>query len=116
MSPADVQRLREALSCSLGELAAAVGVDVRTVMAWEAGDLFPTKRHVVRLEALKAKGPGAIPRKSRGRATATGIALLADPRLWAIVRKLTAYPELLREVEKLAEPYDDPAPPSNPKP
>jgi transcriptional regulator with XRE-family HTH domain len=114
MSPAAVTRLREALSCSIGELASAVGVDVKTVMAWEAGDLFPTKRHVARLEALEAAGPTAIPRKSRSKANATGIALLGDPRVWTIVRKLTAHPEFLREVEKLASGYDDPAPPPKP--
>lgn len=111
MSPEDVQRLREALACSLGELAAAAGVDVKTVMAWESGELFPTKRHATRLEALKSAGPSAIPRKLRTNAPAGGIALLGEPRLWTIVRKLTAHPELLREVEKIAEPYDDPAPP-----
>lgn len=112
MSPADVKRLREALSCSIGELAAAVGVDVKTVMGWEAGDLFPTKRHVARLQALETAGPTAIPRKTRTRGSATGIALLGDPRLWTVVRKLTAHPDLLRDVEKLAAGYDDPAPPA----
>jgi transcriptional regulator with XRE-family HTH domain len=111
MSPAALKRLREALSCSLGELATAVGVDVKTVMAWEAGDLFPTKSHVARLDALEAAGPAAIPRKSRTKVAVTGIALLGDPRLWTILRKLTAHPDLLREVEKLADGYDDPAPP-----
>jgi DNA-binding transcriptional regulator YiaG len=108
VSPEDVQRLRETLSCSVGDLARAVGVEVKTVLAWESGDLFPTKTHAVRLEALKSAGPAAIPRKSRGKGAVTGMALLAEPRLWTIVRKLTAHPELLREVEKLAEHYDDP--------
>jgi transcriptional regulator with XRE-family HTH domain len=111
MSPEDVQRLRKELACSVGELAAAVGVEVRTVLAWESGDLFPTKRHAARLEALKSAGRDAFPRKSRGKAPAPGLALLAEPRLWAVLRKLTAHPELFREVEKLADGYDDPTPP-----
>lgn len=114
MSPDAVKRLRELLSCSVGELAAAVGTDVKTLMAWEAGDLFPTKRDVSRLNALEAAGPTAFPRKSRSKAAATGVALLADPRLWTIVRKLTAHPDLLRAVEKLADGYDDPVPPLKP--
>lgn len=114
MSPEDVQRLREMLSCSVGDLATAVGVEVKTVLAWESGDLFPTKRHAVRLEALQKAGPGAIPRKSRGKGAVTGIALLGEPRLWTIVRKLTAHPQFFREVEQLGERYDDPTPAAKP--
>jgi len=113
MSPEDVQQLRDALSCSIGELASAVGVDVKTVMAWESGELFPTKRHALRLETLKSQGPSAIQRRPRGKPP-TGIAALAEPRLWTLVRKLAAHPELLREAEKLADNYDDPAPPAKP--
>ena len=56
MQAEDVKRLRESLACSIGELAATVGVDVKTVLAWESGDLFPTKRHADKLKALAKAG------------------------------------------------------------
>jgi DNA-binding XRE family transcriptional regulator len=110
MLPEDIKRLRAELDCSIGELADAVGVDTRTLLGWEAGDLFPTKRHCDRLEALRREGPNAVPRKPRGKRPAGGLDLLADPRLWTLVRKLLAHPALFAEAEKIAERYDDPAP------
>jgi transcriptional regulator with XRE-family HTH domain len=107
MQPEDVKRIRGALACSIGELAAAVGVDVRTLLAWESGDQFPTKRHADRLAALEKEGPSAIKRK-RPAKTPEGPALLADPRFWTVVRKLATNPEFFAAVEKLSETYGDP--------
>ncbi len=105
----DIKRLRTALDCSVGELAEAAGVDVRTVLDWESGERFPTKRHADKLEALRGAAPGAIRRKLRGKKPPTGFALLADSRLWAIVRKLVAHADMMTEVERIATKYDDPA-------
>jgi DNA-binding transcriptional regulator YiaG len=104
MQPEDVRRIREALACSLGELAAAVGVDVKTLLAWESGDQFPTKRHADRLKALEAQGPSAIKRSPKR--PATGPDLLADPRFWTVVRKLATHPDLFSKVEQLSATYD----------
>jgi hypothetical protein len=109
MSPQDIERLRSDLTCSVGELATALGVETKTVLAWEAGELFPTKRHVERMNALQKAGPESFPRKRRGKKAPSGLELLGDARFWCIVRKLLFYPELLTQVEKLADRYDDPA-------
>jgi hypothetical protein len=105
MQPEDVRRIHDALACSLGDLAAAVGVDVKTLLAWESGDLFPTKRHADRLKALEKEGPSAIKRK-RSAKPPEGPELFTDPRFWAVVRKIATNPELFSKVEKLSEPYD----------
>lgn len=107
MQAEEVKRLRDALGCSVGELAATVGVDVKTVLGWESGDLFPTKRHADRLKQLEREGPTAIKRRAPRR-IASGLDLLAEPRFWTVVRKLVTHPELFSKVEKLAETYEEP--------
>lgn len=109
MSPEDIKALRRELGCTARELAAALEVEPDMVAAWERADLFPTKRHVGMMEALRAKGPSAIPKKRRKGAPASPMQALADPELWRLVRKLLVHPELRAAVEKLAEPYADPA-------
>jgi transcriptional regulator with XRE-family HTH domain len=104
MQAEDVKRLRESLGCSVGELAASVGVDVKTVLGWESGDLFPTKRHADRLKALERQGPSAVKRKSK--APATGADLLSDPRFWKVVQKLATNSDFFSKVEKLSETYE----------
>jgi transcriptional regulator with XRE-family HTH domain len=104
MRPDEIKKLREELGCSLGELAQAVGVDAKTLIAWESGDLFPTKRHVSRLEAVRRGGPEAV-RRPKAAPVASGLELLSDPRLWAIVTKLVQDAKFFAEVEKLAERY-----------
>jgi transcriptional regulator with XRE-family HTH domain len=112
MTAAEIRQLREELSCSVGELADALEVSVPTVLAWEAGDEFPTKRHVTRLSALRSGGAATFPRKKRkGRAPSSPNEALRDPRLWTIFRKLLAHPELFAEVDRLAARYDDPSDP-----
>lgn len=108
----DLKKLREELKCSTRELAAALDLDQKTVLAWETGETFPTKRHVTMMEALRKKGPDAIVRAPRGKAKKTGLQLLDEPRLWEVVRKLLEHPELFAQVAKLAEKYSDPASPA----
>lgn len=107
MSPEEIKELRTALQCTTRELGEAVGVDQKTIIEWEAGRLFPTKKYVDRMLALKEKGPGAVPKKARG-ASPSPMKVLADPALWEIVRKVVAHKKLRDEVTKLAANYADP--------
>lgn len=108
MSPEDIKALRQELGCTARELASALGLEQQTVLAWERGELFPTKRYCEAMEALRAKGPGAIPKKTKRKAV-TPMAALADPEVWRIVRKVIAHAELRAAVAKMAEGYADPA-------
>jgi DNA-binding transcriptional regulator YiaG len=104
----DIKALRAGLQCSTRELAEAVGVDQKTVIAWESAQLFPTKKFVDRMAALREKGPTAIPKKARGNAPSPA-RMLADPGFWQLVRKLIAHKKLRDEVTRLANDYPDPA-------
>jgi transcriptional regulator with XRE-family HTH domain len=106
VTPDDIKALRKDLSCTAKELAAALGLEQSTVLAWEKGDLFPTKAFVDKMAQLRAKGPAAIPKKAKG---ADPMKVLADPQLWELVRKLAANKKLRDEVVKLAASYPDPA-------
>lgn len=106
MTPEDLKALRKELACTAKELAHALGIEQSTVLAWEKGELFPTKPFIDKMEALRAKGPAAIPKKSKG---ADPMKVLADPALWELVRKLAAHKKLRDEVQKLAAAYPDPA-------
>ncbi len=112
MSPEELKQLRKELSCTAKELALTLGIEPKELSAWEAGELFPTKRYVGELEALRKKGPTSILRAPKGKAAAkTGMARLADAKLWELVRKLVEHPALFEQVNKLAEAYPDPAEP-----
>ena len=113
MAPEDIKALRQELSCSARELAAALGLEQDVVLEWERGELFPTKRLVGKMEELRKQGPAAIPRKKKS-APSSPHAMLADPTIWRLLRKLIAHPELRAAVVKLAEPYNDPADPVDP--
>jgi DNA-binding XRE family transcriptional regulator len=108
VGPDEIKALRKELGCTTRELGDAVGVDQKTVIDWEAGHLFPTKKYVDRMSVLREKGPSAVPKKARGAAPAP-MKVLADPGLWQLVRKLAAHKKLRDEVSKLAEGYVDPA-------
>lgn len=108
MTPEKIKELRAELKCTARELAGALGIEQSTVLSWESGELFPTKKHCDQMEALRAKGPGAIPKKAKG-AQASPMKVLADPTLWELVRKLVAHKKLRDEVSKLAAAYPDPA-------
>ncbi len=106
MTPDDIKALRKELGCTARELAAALELEQATVLAWERGEVFPTKRYVDAMTALAAKGPGAIPKKSKG---GDPMKTLTDPLLWELVRKLCAHKKLRDETAKLAAGYPDPA-------
>lgn len=112
VSPEDIKKLRDELKCTARELAQALKLDQKEVLAWEAGELFPTKRYVTQMEVLRRQGPSAIPRTPRGKAKKTGMQRLDDPKLWEVIRKLLEHPALFDQVAKLAEGYDDPAKPN----
>ncbi len=105
MTPDDIKALRKELACTAKELAQALGVEQATVLAWEKGDLFPTKQYVDKMTELRARGPAAIPKKAKGDAP---MKVLADPVLWELFRKIVAHKKLRDEVVKLASAYPDP--------
>ena len=114
MEADQIKALRQELGCTAKELAAALGIEHETVVAWEQGEQFPTKRFVGMMEELRRKGASAIPkapkrRRAAAAAAATPMQVLADPELWRLVRKLCAHAELRAAALKLAEGYPDPA-------
>ncbi len=106
MTPDELKSLRKELACTAKELAAALGLEQATVLAWEKGELFPTKPYIDKMSQLRVKGPGAIPRKSKG---SDPMKTLTDAAFWELVRKLAAHKKLRDEVAKLAAAYPDPA-------
>jgi DNA-binding XRE family transcriptional regulator len=108
LGPDEIKALRAFLQCSTRELGDAIGADQKTIIAWESGQLFPTKKYVDRMIALQQKGPSAVPKKARG-AAPPPLRVLADPSLWEVLRKLVVHKKLRDEVIKLAASYDDPA-------
>jgi transcriptional regulator with XRE-family HTH domain len=113
VSPEELKQLRKELACTAKELALTLGIEPKEVAAWEAGELFPTKRYVGELSALRKKGTTAVVRVAKGKAAGakTGLARLSDPKLWELVRKLAEHPALFDQVSRLAETYADPAEP-----
>jgi transcriptional regulator with XRE-family HTH domain len=106
VTPEELKALRKDLSCTAKELATALGLEQSTVLAWEKGELFPTKAYIDKMEALRKKGPSAIPKKSKG---GDPVKTLADPAFWEIVRKIAAHKKLRDEVAKMSASYTDPA-------
>ena len=99
VSPEEIRALQKALRCSAGELARALKVEPKTVVQWESGELFPTKRHVDKMRELEGLGPSAIVRAARApRAPAT----------LSIVRKLAAHPTFFDQVARLAAEHSEP--------
>ena len=107
MTPDEIKALRKELGCTARELAASIGVDQATVLAWEQSTLFPTKVFADRMRELQIKGPGAIVRKSKGSNTPAKV--LAEPEVWAVLRKIVFHKPLREQVSKLAQGYPDPA-------
>ena len=106
MTPDEIRALRKELSCTAKELAGALALEQQTVLAWEKGELFPTKHFIDEMEALRAKGPSAIPRKAK---TSDPMQALADPQVWELIRKIAVHKKLRDEVAKLAASYSDPS-------
>jgi transcriptional regulator with XRE-family HTH domain len=107
LTGADLKALRRELGCTAKELAAVLGLDQATVLAWEREELFPTKAYVDRMNALREKGPGAVPRKAKS--GADPVVALADPLVWELLRKIAAHKKLRDDVARLADAYPDPA-------
>jgi transcriptional regulator with XRE-family HTH domain len=106
VSPDELKALRKELACTAKELAAALGLEQSTVLAWEKGELFPTKQFIDKMQAFRAKGPSAIPKKAKG---PDPMKQLGDPVVWELLRKLLAHKKLRDDVAKLAAAYADPA-------
>lgn len=107
MSPEEVQRVRKALGATARQLAGALGVDDKTVFAWESGEKFPTKQYVEKLRELEAQGASAFPKRPKTKQP-TGPERLADPELWILLRKLVAHPALFDAALALSKDYADP--------
>jgi transcriptional regulator with XRE-family HTH domain len=105
VTPNELRTLRKELACTAKELAGALDLDQATVLAWEKGEKFPTKPFIDKMNELRAKGPGAIPRKSKG---ADPMKVLADPAFFVLIRKLLVNKKLRDEVERLAASHPDP--------
>jgi transcriptional regulator with XRE-family HTH domain len=109
VSPEDIKQLRKDLKVTARDLAQALDVDQKEIVAWEAGERFPTKRYVDALQKLKAQGAAAFPRAPKARpGVKVGVQRLSDPKLWEIVRKLLEHPALFDQVAELAARYPDP--------
>ena len=131
MTGAEIKSLLDELGISTRQLAAKLDVPAPVVLAWQKEELFPTKRHVEAMRALRARitadlapTPPELP-SSTNAATPTDAATtntatpanaattmfeaLADPTFWRLVRKLLAVPALRREAEEAAAKYQDPA-------
>lgn len=106
MTPDELKSLRKALACTAKELANALGIEQATVLAWEKGELFPTKPWIDKMNALREAGPSAIARKAKGPGP---MQVMTDPAFWQVVRKLASHKKLRDDVAKLAAVYDDPA-------
>jgi transcriptional regulator with XRE-family HTH domain len=106
VTPDDIKLLRKELGCTARDLATTLGIEQKEVLAWEAGELFPTKRFVDQMQVLRGKGPSAVLKTTKGKAVAP-TDRVSDPAFWMIVKKLLLYPPLYEQVSKLAEAYGD---------
>lgn len=105
VTPDDIKLLRKELGCTARDLATTLGIEQKEVLAWEAGELFPTKRFVEQMKALREKGPSAVLKTAKGKAVAP-TDRVADPAFWTIVKKLMLHPALYDQVSKLADQFD----------
>lgn len=113
MSPEEIKQLRKDLNLTARQLAENIKAETEDVWAWETGERFPTKRFVTKMQSLKKAGAAkprsaAAPKADTPAKHTAGLARLADPLLWEIVRKLLEHPNLLAKVVDLAKNYPDP--------
>ena len=106
MSPEELKAARRELACTAKELAQALGLEQRTLLAWEKGELFPTKQYIDKINELRTKGPSSIPKKAKGKGP---FEVLSDPSTWELFRKILAHKKLRDEAQKLAAAYEDPS-------
>jgi transcriptional regulator with XRE-family HTH domain len=105
VTPDDIKQLRKELGCTARDLATTLGIEQKEVLAWELGEIFPTKRFVDQMLGLKAKGPSSIIKSAKGKAVAP-TDRISDPAFWAVVKKLALHPSLFEQVSKLADKFD----------
>jgi transcriptional regulator with XRE-family HTH domain len=106
VSPEELKQLRKELGCTARDLATTLGIEQKEVLAWESGELFPTKRFVDQMKTLREKGPSSIIKSAKGK-TAAPTDRISDPAFWNVVKKLLLYPALYEQVSKLADTYKD---------
>jgi DNA-binding transcriptional regulator YiaG len=106
VTPDDIKLLRKELGCTARDLATTLGIEQKEVLAWEAGELFPTKRFVDQMQTIRDKGPSAVVRAAKGKNVGP-TERVSDPAFWAVVKKLLLHPALFDQVSKLAERYED---------
>lgn len=112
MTPDELKRLRTQLGYSTRELAKAIGVEQSEVLSWERGETFPTKKWVDRMASLpptpeKPRRAAPPPTKSSAQPTIDP-ALLTDPLIWSLIRKLLIHDELRARALLLAAEFPDP--------
>ena len=106
MTPEALKQLRTELKCTAKELARTLGLEQATVLAWEKGELFPTKAIIGEMESLRSRGPAAIARVTKKKDEP--LRVLADGDFQVLLRKLLAHKALRDAAAKLAESYGDP--------
>jgi transcriptional regulator with XRE-family HTH domain len=107
VTPEALKAARKDLACTAKELAQVLGLEQSVVLAWEKGELFPTKQYIDKIEALRKQGPAAIPKKAK--IASDPMKVLTDPRILELLRKVISHKKLRDDVLKMAEGYDDPA-------
>ena len=102
MSPMEIKELRQRLGMTGKALAGALGVEAALVADWEQGRRFPTRRHVTAMSRLTPPpAPAVAPTPE------TLPEALRDPKLWSLLEKLLAHPELATKIYELAAKYPD---------
>lgn len=102
MTPEDIKALRKGLHLTARQLARALDVEGDDVVAWEAGERFPTKRLVTKMLNLREAGSSEQPAAQKA-PEPTQASALENPKLWAVVRRLVEDPAFLERVAKAAE-------------
>ena len=106
MNPGELKALRRELKCTAKELGRSLGLEQSMVLAWERGELFPTKAVIAEMELLRKQGPSAIARVSK--AKDDPLRVLADEEFQLLLRKLLAHKPLRDAASSLAQAYSDP--------
>ncbi|MBK8256055.1 MAG: helix-turn-helix domain-containing protein [Polyangiaceae bacterium] len=108
MTGEEIKALRRKLDITARQLGERLGVDQKTVLAWEREEIFPTKKHVEAMHAQTADGAVTSP-KPGVHSVPSIWNDLSNPAVWKLFRKILAHDELREKVTQLAENYEDPA-------
>ena len=106
MKADDIRTLRKELGLTQRQLAEALKIEVEVVREWEREEHFPTRAHCDAMAAFRKNPPVKAPAGA-----ASPMQVLADPKFYALLRKLLQHGKLRAEVEKLAATYLDPLEP-----